>query len=182
MRKVYLLVEGQNDAAFLRKVLSPEALRGVELIVAGQGIASLARSLLIVRRCPVAVLIDADSIEPDVVAEEQQSTEELIRLAAASTPVKVVTAVPQIESWFFAAPKSIERVIGAKVSDDFIELGQRDPKGVLKLLARKNNGEWEVEKAIDMLEASDIDRIRAIPVVEELTTFLEEMQKEVQAA
>lgn len=182
MRKVYLLVEGQNDAALLRKVLPVEALSGVELIVAGPGIASLARSLLVRRRCPVALLMDSDSIEPDVVAVQRESTEELIRLANASIPTKVVTAVPQIESWFFAAPESIERVFGEKVPEEWVGFGRRDPKGVLEQLARNTNIEWNTDRAISQLDAADIDRIRAVPEVEELCAFLEEMQKEHQAA
>src|SRR5437868_12251823 len=116
MRRVYIFVEGPTDAEFLRRVLPPEALKDAEVVTAGgsSGIPSLARSVLVRRKKPIAVVMDSDSLDPDVIEERQQSTEELIRAADASIPVKVVSAVPEIEAWFFAAPEAIGRVLGKK--------------------------------------------------------------------
>src|SRR5262245_6955547 len=110
MKQVYLFVEGPTDAAFLRRVLPPAVTKEAEFVESGgrASIPSLARSVLVRRRKPVAVLMDSDSLAPAVIEEQRESTEELIRSAAASIPVKVVVAVPTIESWFFAAPEAIE--------------------------------------------------------------------------
>jgi hypothetical protein len=179
MKRVYILVEGPTDAAFLRRILPPEVLRDAELVPAGgsSGIPSLARSLLVRRKRPVAVVMDSDSLDPDVIEERQQSTEDLIRAADASTPVKVVSAVPEIEAWFFAAPETLERIVGQKVSREWLTLGKRDPQGVLQQLAENNQKKWDIHQAISALDADDIERIRAIPEVAELSTFLHEMQK-----
>ncbi len=180
MRRVYVLVEGPSNAAFLRRILPEEALQSAELVVAGgaSAIPSLARSLLVRRRCPIVVLIDSDSVNPEAIEETQQSTEDLIRLADASIPVKVVTAVPEIEAWFFAAPELIERIVGQKVSEDWLYFGTRDPRGVLARLAKQNNRSWDINEAIDALDNQDIERIRAIPEVAELNEFLQTIQKE----
>src|SRR4051794_10509205 len=134
MKRVYVFVEGQTDEEFLRRVLPPEMTNQIEFVRAGSssGIASLARSFLVRRRTPLAVLMDADSLDPTVIKERRESTEELIQAAAGSIPVKVVVAVPEIESWFFAVPEAIERVLGGKPPDDLMALGSRDPKGVLE--------------------------------------------------
>src|SRR4051794_35570127 len=102
MKRVYLLVQGQTDADFLRRLLRPEVTKEAEIVPAGGSaeIPSLARSLLVRRRRPVAVLMDAGALDPVVIQERKESTEELIQAAAASIPVKVVVAVPEIEAWF----------------------------------------------------------------------------------
>jgi hypothetical protein len=184
MKRVYILVQGPTDAAFLRRILSQEVLKDTELVNAGGslGIPSLARSLLVRRKRPVAVVMDADSVNPDVIEERQQTTEDFIRAADASIPVKVVTAVPAIEAWFFAAPETLEHIVGQEISMDWLALGKRDPKGVLQQLAEKNQKKWDIHQAISTLNPDDIERIRAIPEVAELNAFLQEMQKVDQAA
>jgi hypothetical protein len=184
MKRVYILVEGPTEAAFLRRILPPEALKDAELVIAGgsSGIPSLARSVLVRRKSPIAVVIDADSVDPDVVAERQQSTEELIRAADASIPIKVVSAVPEIEAWLFATPETIERILGQNLSADWLSLGKRDPRGVLQQLAENNKKKWDMDQAISTLNAQDIERIRAISEVAELSTFLQQMQSDDQAA
>src|SRR5580704_6478516 len=140
MKRVYILVPGPTDVAFLRRILSQELRKDTEIVNAGgsHGIPSLARSLLVRRKRPVAVVMDSDSVNPDVIEERQQTTEDFIRAADSSIPVKVVTAVPEIEAWVFAAPETLEHIVGQKVSTDWLALGKRDPKGVLQQLAEKN--------------------------------------------
>jgi hypothetical protein len=184
MKRVYIFVEGPTDADFLRRILPEEVLKDAELVNAGgeAGIPSLARSVLVFRRRPIAVLIDADSVEPDVIEERKQGLEDLIRAADGSIPVKVVTAVPKIESWFFTVPEVIERVLGEKVPSEWVPLGKRDPRGVLQQLAGNSNKKWDTNQAISALDGQEIERMRAIPEVAELNTFLQEMQKADQAA
>ncbi len=179
MRRVYVLVEGPSDAAFLRRILPKELLSNAELVIAGgsSGIPSLARSVLVRRKCPVAVVMDSDSIDPDVIVERQQSTEDLIRAADASIPVKVIAAIPEIEAWFLASPETIERMVGQKVSEEWLFFGRRDPRGALTRLAKENKKSWDINQAISALDDQDIQRIRAIPEVAELSAFLQETQQ-----
>jgi predicted ATP-dependent endonuclease of OLD family len=184
MIRVYLFVEGPTDAEFLRRILPPEVLKDAEIVIGGgsSGIPSLARSVLVRRRKPVAVLMDADSTDPETISERREDMAELIRAAAGSIPVKVIAAVPGIEAWLFAAPEAIERALGAPVPQDLVPLGKRDPRGVLQQLAEKNHRTWDFRQAMSLLDAQDIDKIRALPEVIELSTFLEKMQKGDKAA
>src|SRR5271157_5877903 len=155
------------------------ALSNAELVIAGgsSGIPSLARSVLVRRKCPVAVVMDSDSVDPDVIEERQQSTEDLIRAADASIPVKVIAAIPEIEAWFLASPETIERMVGQKVSEEWLYFGRRDPRGALTRLAKENKKSWDINQAISALDDQDIQRIRAIPEVAELSAFLQETQQ-----
>jgi hypothetical protein len=184
MKRVYIFVEGPTDAELLRRVLPPDALRDAELVAAGgsAGVPSLARSVLVRRKRPVAVVIDSDSLDPEVIEERQQSTEDLIRAANASVPVKVVSAVPAIEAWFFAAPEAIERVLGQSVPAEWIPLGKRDPAGVLRQLETQSSRKRDSRQAISLLDAKDIDRMRALPEVAELSRFLERVRQDDRAA
>jgi hypothetical protein len=175
MRRAYLLVEGETDAAFLRKVLAPDAQKDVEVVPAGgaAAIPSLARSLLVRRGVPVAVFADSDSLNPAVIRERQQSLQGLIEMVAASVPVKVVLAVPEMEVCFFVSPEVIEKVLGRKVPPELISLGRRDPRGILDYLATGGKRKWDTRQAIQEMDGSDIERIRAAPPIQELTKFLQ---------
>ena len=179
MKRVYVLVEGPSDAAFLRRILPQEVLSGAELVTAGgrTGIPSLARSVLVRRKSPVAIIMDSDSMDPEVIEERQQSTEDLIRAADASIPVKVVCAIPEIEAWFFVSQETVERVVGQEVSEERLFLGKRDPCGMLQRLAENSGRRWDIDRAISALEASDVEQIREIPEVAELSAFLVQVQE-----
>lgn len=182
--RTYVLVEGPTDLAFLRRILPDDLLDDVQFVNTNGkgGMASLARSLLVVRNSPVVVLTDADSFNTDAIEERRQSTEALIRAANAAIPVKVVTAVPEIEAWFFAVPEMLEKLLGQQISAEWLAIGQRDPKGVLERLAAATGKKWDVNQAISALSADDVEKIRAIPEVAELVSFLHEMQASQQVA
>jgi hypothetical protein len=184
MKRAYVLVERQTDVDFLRRVLPPELTKDVEIVPTGSsdGAPSLARSLLVRRNRPVAVFMDAYSLAPAVIEERRGETEELIRLAAAHVPVKVVVAVPELEAYFFAVPEVIERVLGEKVPSEWVLFGQRDPRGILDELSRRANRKWDLEQAIQALDAHDIERLRAAPAVSELSAFLRDVLEEGKAA
>lgn len=178
-----LFVEGKTDAEFLQRVLPEEALRDVDVIIAdNSGLPSYARTVAITRRKPIAVLMDADSTNPEKIAEDIQGLEELIRLANWTIPLKVVAAVPAIEAWFFAAPEVIARVLGQPIPSEFLPFGKMDPKGVLQHFAQKAGKQWDTAAAIRQLDAADIAKIRAVPEVAELSGFLAGVRKDEKAA
>jgi hypothetical protein len=119
--------------------------------------------------------MDSDSVNPELIEERQQSTEDLIRAADATVPIKVISAVPEIEAWLLAAPEKIERIVGQKVSEEWLAMGKTNPRRALATLAEKNQKRWDTNQAIDALDDEDIMRIRAIPEVEELSVFLTKM-------
>jgi hypothetical protein len=184
MKPVCLFVEGKLDDEFLRRVLPAELVKETGIVQGGSraGMASLARSFLVRRRTPLAVVMDADSLNPTVMEKRRESMEELIQAAAGSIPVKVVLTVPEIEAWFFTVPEVIERVLGEKPPDDLLALGPRDPNRVLEQLSRRRKSEWDSIQAIRALTGPEIERIRARPDVTELTQFLQKVLSEHQAA
>lgn len=174
MKRAYVFVEGQPDADFLKKILPPDAQDDVEIVVAGEGSAvlSLARSFLVKRRVPAVVFQDADTVNPDLLRERRVGAEELIHAAAGTIPAKVILAVPELESYFFHAPELIERVMGRKLPPELIYLGKRDPIGVLGQVSIDAPRKWNTNRAIQLMDALDIEQIRKAETLEELTAFL----------
>jgi hypothetical protein len=177
MSKPLMIVECASDAALMRRLLPHDLLLVVELIVAQRSgrIPSLARSYLVQRRTPVAILMDADSLEPSVIEERRSATEEVIRLAAGSLPIKVVAAIPSVEAWYFAVPQVIERVMGVPLPPDWVFFGSRDPWGVFDQLEKRSTTRWSSTWAVAALDASDIQTLQDLPPVRELTEFLQDV-------
>jgi hypothetical protein len=174
MTRAYVLVEGPTDVEFLQRVLPPEISKDVHFVSAGGAahLPSLARSVLVRRRKPVAVVMDSDSLDPDMIQERRESTEELIKAAAGKVPVKVIVVVPEVEGLFFSSAEVLEKLFGEKVPQELLSLGRRDPVGVLRELSGRKHREWDTRKALDALDAQDLERMQTAPAVRELTAFL----------
>src|ERR1700678_1517907 len=88
-----VLTEANFDGMLLATLLADEEKRdGVEIgVVPGLSSGySFARTLLAVKRIPVAVVIDADSPEQEVASERQRSADEVLDDAAAGVPYRVI--------------------------------------------------------------------------------------------
>jgi hypothetical protein len=172
-------VEGPSDAEFLRRILAKELIQDAEIVVAGgrRGIPSLARSVLVTRRRPIAVVIDADSNDAEMIQEQRDDMEDLIRAADSSVPVKVIAAVPAIEAWLFAAPGAIARVAGGPLSAEIVNLSKTDPKGALEHLSSQIHRSITAEDIFRVMVEGDFRQIRAIPEVIVLERFLNEARR-----
>jgi hypothetical protein len=96
----YIVVEGPADADWLRGALPPESLEDVAIVPGGglSGATSMARTLLVTRRKPLALVFDANAEHPEVVGERFQSVQEIVGMVAGRVPFRVVMAVPSLEA------------------------------------------------------------------------------------
>src|SRR4051812_18570233 len=69
MTRAYVFVEGPTDAEFLQRLLDEKTARDVQFVAGGGSgrLASLARTYLVDQRKPVAVVMDADSLNPELI-------------------------------------------------------------------------------------------------------------------
>jgi hypothetical protein len=170
---VYLLVEGNSSQVFFKRLLPPEIQAEMTIVSVGgrSNIASTARSLLVMKGRPLALVADADAVEKDAVEQRLQTLEDLVGSATAGIPYKVILAVPEIESWFFAVPKFLERLSGKKLSPEQRELGEVRPKEVLKQLF-KGQDFSSVDALAGELTKPDVKRLRETPPRKGLIEFL----------
>ncbi|BBL74058.1 hypothetical protein [Methylomagnum ishizawai] len=169
----YVITEGPSDQALLKAVLPEHLLREVRFVAAGglSSMASLARSLLADRRVPVLIVADADTIDPESIQDRRQSIEEAVAYVAHSIPVKVVLAVPEIESVFFRDAALLSRWLGYSPSPELLAMAHYQPRqALLKLLAPAQKE--IIHLLSDPLHESEIETLRDIPFIREIIQFL----------
>jgi hypothetical protein len=172
--KACVVVEGMSDATIVRAIVPPELREEVMLAPAGgrSNIASVARTLLVTRRKPVAILVDTDSVEEGIIHDRLQSTQELLKAVAGGIPTKVILLIPTIESALFMAGV-LTKLYGAPLPEEVRFLARSDPKKALERLVAEPNRPNNIKALLDRFGAEEIDAMRATPPFQELITFLE---------
>jgi hypothetical protein len=175
--KAYVVVRGTTDVAILRAVLPPDLLDEVDTTPAGErsNLASVARTLLVTRRKPVAVLVNSDSTEEGIVQERFQLTQELVKAAAAGLPVRVILLVPHIEVIFFQAKGVLTRIYGDPLPQEVCLLARYSPREALERLFAQASGPDSLHALLDCLDDRAIAAIQATPPLRELIAFLRDV-------
>jgi len=174
---VSVLTEANFDGMLLATLLADEEKRnGIEIgVVSGLSSGySVARTMLAVKRIPVAVVIDADSPEQEVASERQRSVEEVLGDAASGVPFRVIVAVPELEILFFKRPQLLKKVYGKSVTTLITELGQVSPRRALQKLDPDLSYEHLRFKILRAMDEADIKALRATAPIKELLSFLRE--------
>lgn len=177
MNQVYVVTEGQLDVQLLKRLLPVELAKNV-VFVAGGGISdaqSLARSILAVRHRPVALVLDADTVDPDSIKERELINQELLQYAAAGAPFKILLAVPTIESILFQDRSGLEQLTKHKFTD--VEWAQAEfvPKTVLQKVLSQPGQSQKLDELIQGITERMVARLRQHPLVRELEAFLVEV-------
>ena len=170
-----VLTEGNFDGMLLGKLIADEQEKyDIEIRVVGgkSSIYSFARTLLAVKRIPVAIVIDADSPEQDAALERQLEAEEVIGNAAAGLPFRVIVAVPELEILFFQRLELLRRVYGEVVDEHLTELAQLSPRRALMKLAPDKTYEFARMDVLRAMNDSDVQSLRESPLIQDLLSFL----------
>lgn len=100
----YVVTEGSRDVEILSAV-ARQFLPGRRIVfVDGQGksnAVSLARSLLSARKQPVAFVVDADTVDRDLIHEQRQTLESLLGLVAVRSLWTAALFEPTLERCLF---------------------------------------------------------------------------------
>lgn len=175
----YLVCEGARDAQLLKRVLPEDLLNNVEIIPAGglSAVKSLARSLIVRRQSPVAIVMDADVITSEQVEERLKDIEEIVESVAANTPVKVILAVPAIETIFFQDVSLLSRILGYVPSQDILSLAIYQPWKALTQLISQSKKHQSQSQLIEQLTHEDLEILRKTTVIQEIMQFLQSVQE-----
>jgi hypothetical protein len=177
----YIVCEGPADAHLLKVVLPEELLNNVEVVSAGgvSATKSLARSLLVRRQVPIAIVVDADSVTPDLVQERRQSIKEIAESIAGNLPVKVILAIPEMEIIFFQDTSLLTRLLGYNLPNDIITLENLQPRQALEQLISQSKIIRNQLDIINLLSKEDARILQNSPVIRELIQFLQSVCKTV---
>ncbi|HEY9804471.1 MAG TPA: hypothetical protein V6D25_29330 [Leptolyngbyaceae cyanobacterium] len=175
----YIVCEGSFDVQLLKTVLPEELLNNVEIVSAGglSAVKSLARSLIVRRQVPVAIVVDAYSVAPEVVQERLKNIEELVESVSVNIPFKVIAAVPQTEIIFFQDIGLLSRLLGYEPSQDMLTSAAFQPCKTLKELLSQSHKDYSFSQILNQLTNADLEILRQAPFIQELIPFLQSVQK-----
>jgi hypothetical protein len=175
----YIICEGSFDAQLLKTVLPANLLTDVGVVAGGRvsAVESLARSLVVRRRVPVVIVVDADSVVPELVEQRRKDIEETVESVSINTPVKVVMAVPEMEIIFFQDVSLLSRLLGYIPPQDILDLAVFQPKQALEQLLSQSEIIQDRSQIIDRLAKEDIEILRSSSVMQEIVHFLESVRE-----
>ncbi len=166
--KAYIVVEGFDDAKIIGELLPQEIRQQTTILpISASGIANLAsvaRTLLVTRRKPVAVLYDADTVDEYEVYNSRSELEELLRAVSGGTPFKVFPLVPDIEA-FLCSNLAILESESAGESPINSNLPRR-------ILQSGINKSAVMAQIVHGLKSEEITTIRETSPIKELIEFL----------
>jgi len=176
--KTYVVCEGETDVQLLKTVLPLELMKNIEIVAAGglYALKSLALSLIVRRQSPMVVVVDSDSVVPEQIQQRVRDIEELLSSLAANTPVKVISAVPALESIFFDDVSLLTRLLGYAPTPDLLSQATYQPRKVLDQLFSQSKDIKNIAQLIDNLTEQDITTLRKAKVIQELMEFLQSVQ------
>lgn len=172
--KAYIVTEGEFSATLLAKLLADEVQLDTHIVSAsGKSDAqSLARSLVAARRRPVALVLDANTSEDGLVAEQRLVSRELLAMASPGIPIEVFMAVPSIERLFFAEPELLGRLLGHTLSDVERVEGRFAPRAVLGRLLKGPTKVRSMSELLAALTEDDAAQMCKHTPVAEIKEFL----------
>lgn len=184
MARAFIVTHGRPNAELLRRVLPAEFADRVDVLDAGwsSSVKSMARTLLVTRRKPVAIVVDADSDDRFQAGVMANDIEEVVELAARGVPMKVLVAIPELEAVLFRAPGLIARVFGDRATAEVLDLARRSPRQALKSLDDAGDIQSARRKILPELTESDLAAIRESDVIRELIAFLHDVLEGVAGA
>ena len=178
----YVVTEGRLGEEILSAVVQ-QLLPGKHVVcVDGKGRShaiSLARSLLSVRRQPVAFMVDARTVDRALIQEQKQSFESLLGLVAPASLWKVALFEPELERCLFRDLGFAERLFGGPLSERHRLLCEYDPRRVVRELSRER---WHTEdqdstELLRCLAAEDLAPLAAEPAIHLMLAFLSEVNQ-----
>lgn len=120
---IYLVTEGQTDAIVLRTLLREVNLGDVRVMDAGgkSSAISLGTSLALNGRARAAILVDADTTEPNRLNEQQLIFRDMQRNEADANSCRLFLAVPTLEAELFPTADAFASAFGLKLTPQQVE-------------------------------------------------------------
>jgi hypothetical protein len=160
-----VVVEGPDDARLLRALAGRE-LAGRLRVFAAQGLASLAtvgRNILFDEGGPVLVVMDSETLDPQLSRELQGLTAAALswpltsgvpipRDAESAPPFKVFAFVPEIEVVFFEAPQALDRLLGKATPQEKVKDGLLVPKPTLLELLKNGRPHRDYQSLLEDMD------------------------------
>jgi hypothetical protein len=173
---VWIVLEGEDQLAILRALLPDEIQAASEFIAIGKrsNISSIARTVLVKHKEPVALVVNMNSLDAATIREKYLTTEQLLRAVSGGTPFKVIPCYPVLEAIFFSDAKVLERIFPQWRTLFNPMYFSKTPKDALDDLLANGGGPTTLSNFLDALTEADVKRLRATGPIRELISFVSE--------
>lgn len=141
----YVVVEGRLDAAVLRTLFEAAELADVTVLVGGgkSPAMSLAASIALSKEQHVAVVVDADTTDERLIAEQRRTFLDLQGSAFRYT--KLFLAVPTLEGDLFPSPDKFRDVFKVDMTERQRQKFAVDPMTVIRTYLTEPSSETRVK-------------------------------------
>jgi hypothetical protein len=171
---VTVFVEGVADQQLIEHLLADLVQGGAARVIASGGRDAArprARKELLVRRRPVALVINSGTLDASRVAQQQRDLEDYLDWGGHGLGAEVIQFVPEAEVLFFHAPAVLERILHRGLDPDTVVAGGFAPRAVLERLALQA-GSKRLGDLFEMLSPLDLEVLREQEPIARLRTFI----------
>lgn len=172
MPKSYIITEDDTMRQVILRILAESLLSTTDVLDGTNryGVISGARTLLVTRLLPVALVINAHSSDDIKVRGQVADIRYLVEQASRGIPYRILLAIPEIESVFFQDKGLLERLTNQQFTEREWRSAHYGPKAFLcDVLGTPSNPALTL---LPMLTDADVIVLRQHPLIMELSTFL----------
>jgi hypothetical protein len=144
----------------------------VETATGGGGASSIASNILVLQRHPVAVVSDAETLTPDVMAEQRGLMEYLVGEAGPPSEWRVLLIAPEVATLLFRDEHLLRSLLPVSPSFEQLIRGRYEPNRVLAELFAQAGEQPFPEALLRRLEQADLSSLWAAPELRPLEEFL----------
>ena len=170
-----IVTGSQFQRDLLDRLLTVAELSEFTVVRGGRRTAAvaLAGSILAARSVPVVVLLDADTVEPEGVREQEEMHRYLLRRAgyAPGLASAVLMAVPQVEAVLFGDLEALECVLGRRLTGREAVEGEFRPRALLQRLIEEAG--MDEDAFLERIGPRAAGRFAAHPLIRSLVQFVE---------
>ena len=173
MNHAYIVTESNSSTLVLQQLLPKHIMSNIKFVSCTNydSAQNIAGNLLLIKQRPVALILDADSIDPETISDRRVMNEELLRFSAVA-PFQVILAVPEIEILLFQDREVVEELFDQEISDVDWVRAEFIPRTILQKLLTQNSHPDTLEQLLDRLTPPMIAKLRNHPLLQEVTEFL----------
>jgi hypothetical protein len=173
--KPYIMAETPFNARLLQRLLRTMELPDYAVLHGGRKTGAVLRGSTVLNEWnePVIVVVDADSVEPENIWEQESDYRYLLPAGNfPGMPAEVLMAVPQVEAVLFSDHEALACILGRELTEREKIEGEFRPRAVLdRLLADVG---MDRDALLEEINPRAAARFAAHPLVQSLARFVEQ--------
>lgn len=179
--RINLIVEELSDLEFLARIMPTLGRMNVHLTL-GVGAERYyaiirTRSIRVDRGEAVILLLNARTMDEQVMLKDRGEIMALLTAAGPPLPVELIFAVPELEVVLFHDPAVLERLLGVTVTEEDRIEARFIPKAVLTRLLERSGRFGDTSELIDAMDEEAARRLSTHPLIRQIEARIADVKK-----